>query len=224
MAYTIIVGLTTEGTSDIRFLETIVEQAFEIVAQECLKDVDIITLILETTKVGKGTFADYVVEAAKEALQSGVTTVAVHSDADRNTYEKRMEFNFIPAQEALDKLSESDVCKLITPVIPVHMIEAWMLADKNLLKSEIGTNLSDSDLDIDGSPESMADPKSRIDTAIRIANEHSSHKSPVKNVDISDLYEILGQKLQPEQLMRMESYNRFLNEIRNVYKKLGILH
>ena len=224
MAYTIIVGLTTEGTTDVRFLETIVEQAFEKVAQECPKDVEIMSLTLGTTKVGKDSFSDYVVEAAKEAVQCGVTTMAVHSDSDNNTYHERKNYNFVPAIETLASHPDDEVCKLITPVIPVRMVEAWMLADKNLLRLEIGTKLSEHDLGIDGDPESMADPKERISVAIRIANEYSTHKNPVKNIDISDLYEIIGQKLQPEQLMRFESYNLFLEEIRDTYRQLGILY
>lgn len=224
MAYTVIVGLTTEGTTDVRFLETVVEQAFEYVALECSKDIDIFVMPLDTTKIGYDSFADYVVAASKEALQVGTTTVAVHSDADNNSYDQRKEYNFRPANDALSALPDEEVCKLLTPIIPVRMIEAWMLADKNLLRVEIGTRLSDSALGIDGNPETMADPKERISIAIRIANENATHKNPVKNVDISDLYEILGQQLQPDQLMRIDSYRRFLDEIRQTYRELGILH
>lgn len=224
MAYTIIVGLTTEGSTDVRFLETIVERAFETVALECQKDVEIISQTLETTKVGKGSFADYVVEASKEALRSGVTTVAVHSDADKNTYDDRKKYNFEPALAAVNALEDDEACKLITPIIPVRMIEAWMLADKDLLRLEIGTKLSDHDLGIDGAPENIADPKEKITVAIRTANENSTHKNPVRKVDISDLYDILGQKLDPSQLVHLESYRRFLDEIRATYRELGILY
>lgn len=224
MSYQIIVALTTEGTTDVRFLENIVQQAFEHVAQECPKNVDILFQTLETTKTSKGSFPEYVVAASHEAFLNGATTIAVHSDADRNTYEKRKEYNFIPAEKAIADKPEEDLCRLITPIIPVRMIEAWMLADKELLKVEIGTRLSDHDLGIDGDPEKMADPKEKISVAIRIANEHATHKNPIRQIDISELYEILGQSLNPEKLKTLESYNLFLEEIRRTYKKLGILH
>ena len=224
MAYQVIVALTTEGTTDVRFLENIVKQAFEHVSFECTMDIEILYQTLTTTKVGQGTFANYVVEAAKEAAECGATTVAVHSDADRNTYDERLEYNFVPAREAVNAENPEIICKQITPVIPVRMIEAWMLADKELFCFEVGTTLSYHDLGIDGTPEQMADPKAKISLAIRIANERATHKKPVKNIDISDLYEILGQSLDVEKLKSMDSYCRFLDEIRALYRNLGLLH
>lgn len=227
MAYQIIVALTTEGSTDIRFLENIVQQAFEYVSFECTRDIEIIYQTLATTKVGQGTFANYVVEAAKEAAEWGATTVAIHSDADRNSYDERKRQNFVPARTAVDAVNAADpdsICDKITPVIPVRMIEAWMLADKERFCIEVGTTLSYHDLGIDGDPEQMADPKSKISVAIRIANERATHKKPVKDIDISDLYEILGQSLDVEKLMTMNSYCRFLDEIRVLYRSLGLLH
>lgn len=224
MAYQVIVALTTEGSTDIRFLENIVKQAFEHVSFECTKDIEILYQTLTTTKVGQGTFANYVVEAAKEAAECGATTVAVHSDADRNTYDERLTYNFVPARVAVDAIDSELICKHITPVIPVRMIEAWMLADKEQFRIEVGTTLSCHELGIDGDPEQMADPKARISLAIRTANEQATHKKPVKDIDISDLYEILGQSLDVEKLKTMDSYCRFLDEIRTLYRNLGLLH
>ena len=227
MAYQVIVAFTTEGSTDIRFLENIVQQAFEHVSFECTKDIEIIYQTLTTTKVGQGSFANYVVEAAKEAAERGATTVAIHSDADRNSYDERLEYNFVPAQEAVNavKAEEKDsICDKITPVIPVRMIEAWMLADKEQFCIEVGTNLPYNVLGIDGNPEQMADPKNKISSAIRTANEHATHKKPVKDIDISDLYEILGQSLDVEKLKTLDSYCRFLEEIRALYRTLGLLH
>ena len=227
MAYQVIVALTTEGSTDIRFLENIVQQAFEHVSFECTKDIEIIYQTLTTTKVGQGSFANYVVEAAKEAAERGATTVAIHSDADRNSYDERLEYNFVPAQEAVNavKAEEKDsICDKITPVIPVRMIEAWMLADKEQFCIEVGTNLPYNVLGIDGNPEQMADPKNKISSALRTANEHATQKKPVKAIDTIDLYEILGQSLDVEKLKTLDSYCRFLEEIRALYRTLGLLH
>lgn len=224
MAYQVIVALTTEGSTDVRFLENIVEQAFWHVSLECSKDIDIQFQTLSTTKTGKGSFAKYVVEAAKEAAECGATTLAVHSDADRNTYDERLASNFVPARAAVDAENPEIICKQITPIIPVRMIEAWMLADKEQFCIEVGTTLPYHDLGIDGDPEQMADPKTKITLAIRTANEHATHKKPVKDIDISDLYEILGQSLDVEKLKTMDSYCRFLEEIRALYRNLGLLH
>jgi hypothetical protein len=227
MAYQVIVALTTEGSTDIRFLENIVQQAFEHVSFECTKDIEIIYQTLTTTKVGLGCFANYVVEAAKEAAECGATTVAIHSDADKNSYNDRFMYNFEPAQNAVNAVkaeAPNSICDKITPIIPVRMIEAWMLADKERFCIEVGTTLSHHDLGIDGNPEQMANPKDKISLAIRIANKHASHKKPVRDINISDLYEILGQSLDVEKLKTMDSYCCFLNEIRTLYRTLGLLH
>lgn len=205
-------------------MENIVEQAFWHVSLECSKDIDIQFQTLSTTKVGKGSFVNYAVEAAKEAAECGATTVAVHSDADKNTYDERLEYNFVPAREAIDADVSKTICKQITPVIPVRMIEAWMLADKEQFCIEVGTKLSFHELGIDGDPEQMADPKAKITLAIRAANERATHKKPVRDIDISDLYGILGQSLDVEKLKAMSSYRRFLDEIRALYRNLGLLH
>ena len=84
-------------------------------------------------------------------------SLAIHTDADDNTCEERMGNKIIPAQKELDGLKE-DICRVLTPVIPVRMTEAWMLADKQLLKDEIGTTKSDDELGINHDPESMSDP------------------------------------------------------------------
>lgn len=225
MAYQIIVALTSEGTTDVRFLENIVKQAFELVAQECDKDVEIFDVqTLNTTKIGYSKFSEYVIAASKESVGCGATTIAIHSDADKNTYDERKKYNFVPAQNALDTERNETVCKLVTPIIPVRMIEAWMLADTTLLKFEIGTKLSDHELGIDSDPEQMADPKYKIEEAIRIANQKSTHKKHVKNIDISELYETLGQRLETKNLASLKSYQRFLDEIRETFKSLGLKH
>ena len=222
MTRQIFVLITTEGQTDLRFLDNIVKSAFEAVAYECEKELSISTFIFGT-KDKEASFADYVERKAREAITQGATTIAVHSDADKNSYDERLEYNFLPVFKKLENLGEDECCKLITPIIPVRMTEAWMLADTELLKQELGTELSDAELGLDGDPEKMANPKERIVSAIKTAKEHSRHKSPVKDVDISELYEILGQKLSIDKLSKLYSYRRFLDEIRSTYKSLGLL-
>ena len=126
----------------------------------------------------------------------------------------------MPAQQALDNLDE-DCCKLLTPVIPVRMIESWMLADTELLKDEMGTNQSDHDLGIDRNPESIADPKSLIEQAIRIATEDKPKRR--QRLSIADLYSIIGDKIPLLALERLPSYKKFQDEVRATYKALNCL-
>lgn len=196
MGKQIIVGLITEGSTDVRFLESIVRRTFEDIAFECTQDIDIFVHILKTPKIG--TFVDYTKNASNDGVTSyGIMTLAVHTDADRDTYQERMNNKIDPAKNALNKLNE-DYCKLITPIIPVRMIEAWMLADKELLKSEIGTTKSDNDLGIHRAPETIADPKHIIEEAIRIATEHLPKRR--QKLSISELYAIIGDTISIKEL------------------------
>lgn len=99
-----------------------------------------------------------------------------------------------------------------------------MLADINLLKSEIGTKLSNADLKLTGNPESTADPKAKISEAIRLAKEEESYKQKVSVENIGSLYESIGSKISLDKLKRLSAYNKFLIELKRGLKKIGYLH
>ena len=214
----IFIGLATEGTTDIRFFESIVRRTFqEIALRECRPDIDIDIRRLNTKKTGRS-FVEYVKQASYDGVKDfGMMVLAVHADADRETYDVRRKYNIDPTQEELDKQG-NDYCKILTPVIPVRMMEAWMLADKDLLKSEIGTTKTDNDLGINRDPESIADPKEVIDVAIRIAQSDLPKRR--QRLTISDLYAIIGDKIGLDKLSLLNSYQRFQEEVRNTYRTL----
>lgn len=222
MGKQLFIGLATEGTTDVRFLESIVKRTFEDIAlNECQQDIDIYIFASETAKQGL-TFPDYVVKASKEGLMTwGIMTLAIHTDADRDTFQERMENKIKPALKLLEKQGE-ECCKLLTPIIPVRMIEAWMLADKELFKEEIGTSKSDAELGINRDPESMADPKQTIENAIRIATEHLPKRR--RRLSIAELYEIIGDIIDLNALSTLDSYRHFKEAVRTTYQALNYIH
>ena len=221
MTVQIFIGLATEGTTDIRFFESIVRRTFqEIALRECRPDIDIDIRRLNTKKTGRS-FIEYVKQASYDGVKDfGMMVLAIHADADRETYDGRRRYNIDPAQEELDKQGD-DYCKILAPVIPVRMMEAWMLADKELLKSEIGTTKSDNDLRINRDPESIADPKAVIEEAIRIAQSDLPKRR--QRLTISDLYAIIGDKIGLDRLSLLKSYLRFQEEVRNTYRTLNYM-
>lgn len=220
MSKKIIVGLITEGPTDIRFLESIVRRTFEDIAFECLQDIDVSVHTLKTSKVGLS-FVEYIMKASNDGVTSfDIMTLTIHTDADRDTYDERINNKIIPAQTALNGMND-DYCKLLTPVIPIRMIEAWMLADKELLKSEIGTSKSDNDLGINRNPEKIADPKSVIEKAIRIATEHLPRRR--QRLSISELYAIIGDTVSITELTKLDSYRKFQEAVRNTYRALNYM-
>ena len=64
----IFAGLFTEGSTDIIFLQNIVQKTLEAVAFDCQGQLDIETLPLEIDKTGL-TFTQQVLQAAKKGLK-----------------------------------------------------------------------------------------------------------------------------------------------------------
>lgn len=218
----IFVGLIAEGATDNRFLYSIVNRTFEDVAlNECTSDIDIYVFILKVSKK-ELSFPEFVVKSSHFGVANyGIMVLAVHTDADRETYEERFADKILPACQLLNKHSDDEYCKILLPIIPVRMIEAWMLADTELLKEEVGTDKSDHDLGIDKNPESIADPKACICEMIRIATEDLPRRR--NRLTISDLYEIIGDKISLDSLKTLDSYRRFVAEVKNVYASLNYI-
>ena len=218
MSNIIICGYTTEGTTDIRFLQNIIRKTFEEIAFEC----DGVIEVYDPIFIGfpkPGGFIDASTKIAAKAFEDGMHTICIHVDADHHDESKVIENKITPAVEHISTLT--NVCKNIISVIPVHMTEGWMLADKELFKDEIGTSLSDEALNINRDPEAISDPKALIKEALRIAQESLPRRR--RKIVISDLYQPLGQKLSITALEELESFRNFKESVRGAFRKLGYL-
>lgn len=215
------VGLMAEGVTDYRFLRPIVEKTFVNIAFECQGQIDIDVQDVDYVKPGR--FADYVADASMNGLMKyGIMTLVVHSDADFENSSLTYQNKINPAIEFLGDRSADEFCKSIVPLIPVFETEAWMLADKGLFKKVIGTNKSDAELGIEGNPESLSNPKERIENAIKIGRSHMPKKLR-GSLQISDMYSILGEMVSVDKLSLLQSYIEFTNNIRREMIQLNML-
>ncbi len=148
--------------------------------------------------------------------------LCVHVDADADADTIAYQTRIGPAFDAVAKQEET-LCKNLVAIVPVHMTEAWMLADKELLKQEIRTTKSDQELGLARRPETIADPKETIKTAIRIAFEDAPRRKR-NRITISDLYQPIGQQVSLEKLASLPSYVKFRDAVREVFVKLNYLH
>lgn len=96
-----------------------------------------------------------------------------------------------------------------------------MLADKNLLREEIGTDLSDATLGLARDPEKIADPKAVISEAIRIATEGKSRRR--QSLSIAELYGPIGASVSLEALMSLSSYRMFRQSVEDTFREIGYL-
>ena len=215
-------GLFVEGTTDISFLSSIVERTLQNVAFDCKGEIDLEVKEIKIDKSGLS-FCDQVVMASEKGFSEfGITILCVHSDADNKKLEDTYQNRINQAIDRLMQLEAKQYCKILVAIVPIQETEAWMLADKELLKNEIGTDKSDNELEINRQPESIARPKEVIENAIRIARENYTRKRR-KDLTIGDLYLPVGQAMSLDKLEKLESYRDFKNNVKEAFKTLNLL-
>jgi hypothetical protein len=220
MSNFITIGYITEGTTDVRFLGQIIRRTFEDVALDCQGEIEVYEP--QHIKSG-GEFVPEVFQASKDAHRIGMNVLCVHTDADAKNDNQVIQNKINPAFENIENSDENNLCKNLVAVIPIRMTESWMLADKEVLKNEIDTELSDTDLDIHRNPESYADPKEAIEKAIRITRSNFPKRKRY-DFGIGELYQIIGQKTDLAKLSRLSSYQKFRGNVIESFKTLGYLH
>ncbi len=220
MTRQVIIGFTTEGSTDVRFLESLIQRTFEVVAFECDGRVEV--LPAQYIESQTGTFTERITECARQAESVGVMVLCVHIDADAKNDTKAFHERIDPAFAAARNLSESFACQNLVAVVPVQMTEAWMLSDKRLLKEEIGTDKRDAELGIHKHPETYSDPKQVIEEAIRIARRELTRRRRRK-LTIAELYLPIGQKVSLNKLDGLLSYQKFRQAVRTAFQKLGYM-
>lgn len=223
MAQQLFAGLFTEGTSDIRFLQSIVQKTLESIAFECSGQIDIEVYPIEIAEKELN-FKEQVLSASKKGIDEfGMQLLCVHRDADDISAKDTYRFKVNPAKEELEKQNPDEYCTVFVALVPIQEMEAWMLADKELLKKEIGTDKNDTILGIDNKPETIANPKEVIENAIRIAREGLTKKRRY-SLNISHLYLPIGQSIDLSKLENLASYQDFKENVREAFRKLNLLH
>lgn len=220
MSNIITIGYTTEGTTDKRFLDSIIKKTFDQIAFECETMIEVYDPVYIPLKKSDN-FVDDVCELAVYAFSIGISVLCIHVDADAVDDSDVFARKINPAFFKIETC-QINVCKNTIAIVPVRMSEAWMLADKEVFKSELQTNLTDETLGINKFPESFADPKAVIREALRIAQENLPQRRP--KVTISEIYQPIGQKASILELEKLNSFRKFKEAIRNSFIKLNYLH
>jgi len=216
----LIVGLFCEGPTDHRFLQNIIRRTLEDIAlTESTVDLEI--LGVERILVDKGTYVEEVVRAARKGFRElGIMILCIHADSDNLTDTRTFQFKILPAIEAVDEINDA-ICNSLIPIVPVAMTESWMIADREVLKREIGTKMSDDDLGLNNRIKGVRNPKAVIRAAITSAYSHKSKRS--QRPTISELYLPLGQKTRLDILLKLESYQKFREGIREQFRMKNII-
>ena len=217
---TLLLALYCEGSTDHRFLPPVISQtARRILDSHQRNNIDVASIRLVEVKKKKR--PESILQAAREAL--GFHALIVHADADHPSPDKAWDERFESGYKLVQQTKE-DICRDLLPIIPVQAIEAWMLADYELLLEEVGTKLSAYDLDIPvkaSQVEAISKPKQRLKKAVRTA--YASRSKRHRAIDIDFLYQAMGERIKLERLMEVRSYVRFEEDLTGTLKNLNII-
>ena len=217
----LVLGLYAEGRTDERFLPIVIQRTTErILLQHMETNIEVLVPIIIKKRPDIGELDRCIFQAAREA--DGYHALIIHSDTDSRTFDETFDQRFKPGYE-LVKQSHERICKDLIPVIPVRMVEAWMLADHGKLKEALNTSLSIRDLglfDRLNQIEPCRDPKEKLKQAVKIAYPHQDQKW---HRIMGELYAELAPVISLERLDRLYAYQRFTEDLENAMKNLGII-
>jgi hypothetical protein len=219
----LVLGLFVEGPTDYDFLPPVIRRTTEqILAQHEQSGMyEASVLIVQLTKDRKKDRAEGILQAACDAY--GYHALIVHSDAD-NPEPSKARFERIEPGFKLVKETNENVCKDLVAIIPVQAIEAWILADYELLLREVGTDLKANNL---GIPETakyvqkISKPKRRLEEAVQMA--YASRSRRRREIDMRFLYQPMGEKINLERLQQVPSYIQFVEDLTETLKSLNLI-
>lgn len=215
------VGIIAEGTTDYRFLQPIVIKSLTDILFDCPGQIDIEVIIIDCDK--GASFSDYVLKASEKGFTDyGISILIVHTDADSSSNIDTYKYKINPVKDIIKHKSNSTHCKNIAALVPIQETEAWMLADKDILIRQIGTNKTEIDLKINGNPENINNPKERIEEAIKIGRSDMSKKMR-QSLNISELYSYLGEAIHIDKLRSYSSFTDFEENLKQVLRDMNIL-
>ena len=214
-------ALYGEGNTDDRFLTLIIQRTSRKILAEYRKS-NVSVASVEPVKLfeRKPTREENILQAARQA--SRYQALIVHSDADYPSYNKALKERILPGIHLVQGSTEA-VCENLLPIIPIQAIEAWMLADYEVLCAEVRTGLSARELGIPEKAkqvEAISKPKLRLNDAIVKINKQLR---PQQRIDAYLLYEPLGRKIRLERLMQLSAYQQFVDDLTDTLKSLNLI-
>lgn len=217
----LIVAFCAEGSTDIKFLQSVIEKAIDYCLRNYYqKDTELLQLLQVDNTKGKDN-VERSLHASMQSLEKGAEILCIHFDADDKSADNVLRYKIQPILSALHNQSPKVCSPRIVPVIPIRMIESWMMADGDLLRQQLGTSLSMADLKLNKPPESFADPKEAINTAIGIVKQQT-RKRFRGELSIVNLYESMGHLTDIDKLLEIPSFQSFINSLHQALAELHI--
>lgn len=216
-------ALYAEGRSDERFLPILLQRVLaDLLSRRAPRVVDVVEpFVLRPAK--SPSREEAILASAQQS--AGYHVLFVHADADDATaesaYLERIEPGLSMVQSAYG--DGVLVCHHLVPVIPVQMVEAWLLADAEALCAMVGITLvkAASHLPRAHEVEGLSDPKARLIDIIRLAQaQRPRHR---RRIVIGEYYEPLANRVRLEELRRLPSYQKLEADLEEMLRQLGFI-
>ncbi|MCA9996354.1 MAG: DUF4276 family protein [Anaerolineales bacterium] len=222
----LVIAFYGEGASDEKFLPPLIQRTVEQIILQHKGYAEVLPpAILDGQKI-RSQHSDQmqrIIRASQEA--HGFHLLVIHADADSANTQKAYDERIKPGIEAVNALAHSQepVCSSLLPIIPVRMVEAWMLADLHAFQQVVGTNLTYADLKLPQHPqqvELLQEPKTILQQAVTLA---LSRRSGRRLIPLDTIYEPLARQISLERLARIPAYVEFQQGIVRALQRLHII-
>lgn len=214
---TLSLALYCEGNTDKHFLPKIIERTAEkMILSHATNYVDILPVtVKDVVKQERG---KDILEAAMQAY--GYDVLIIHKDADHRTYEETKTQSIEPGCTLVQRSSKG-VCKKLVPIIPVREVEAWMIADREILRDLLQIRERLQNLHLPKRAvlvESDPDPKATLNRIIAKAESERRRK-----IERKEFYESLALEVRLDRLDQVPAYKKFLDELSKTFRDLSII-
>ena len=217
----LVLALYAEGSTDNRFLPPIIQRTAERIITEYGQDLVDVSELVIVPKQQCQHREECILNAARHVHHCHA--LIVHSDADGRTLDRALSERIQPGFDLVYRTDKA-ACKHLVPVIPVQMIEAWMLADHGALCAVIGTDLSPQKLGLPNRPtevERDANPKQTLREVIQKAVSHRPRRR--RQFDFSNHQEYLAHMINLDTLNSVPSYREFVVNFKKTLAELKFI-
>ena len=213
----VFLGLAAEGSTDYDFFIPLIEKiASHLVCSSFEQALDITVYPVDYDKKGLS-FPNAILNAAKRADEIGIDILIIHADSDALSSSGAFSHRITPAFSHVLAQTSNDCCQNLVPLVPIYETEAWLLADAPTFLEQLPISTTMRELGLSGSPESLSNPKGRIQHAI-----NGLAPKQRRNFDLKDLYSIIGSSLHIETLIRFSAYQAFEQSLLDAFRNLGL--
>jgi hypothetical protein len=214
------IALYREGNSDDYFLPPLIRRTTEqLVGSRARYDIDIqdIMVVNERERI-VGPYNQRVIRAAEIAY--GYDILVLHQDADNRLPDQALR-DFAEARDHVHACQQP-VCVHLAPLIPIKMIEAWILADADAVLAVTKSHVAKSNLGLPDQPhqvEAIEQPKLALKKAINIAHGKRKRNQLSTKLLFTELAEIIDLDV----LVKVPSYHRFKTDLEQMFIDLHLI-